>query len=147
MKIERCFSAFLVIAALGFLLLATQYKAPIAYDPLGPRSYPLLVLSLLLVCSLYLLIFPRAKVLTFSAAFVQSRRVGLGIVVLFAYALLFKPLGFVLSTFVMMLCLGALFLGKIKVLLPVSVLLAVGLFLLFDKGLDVSLPAIPFIGA
>ena len=42
----RIFSAILALAALGLLVLAWGYTAPIAYDPIGPRPYPILILSL-----------------------------------------------------------------------------------------------------
>ena len=54
----RIFSALLALTALGLLVLAWGYTAPIAYDPIGPRPYPILILSLFAACCLYLTFRP-----------------------------------------------------------------------------------------
>ena len=58
MNIERWFSGLLALAAIGLLTLAWGYTAPIAYDPIGPRPYPMLILSLLALGCIYLVVRP-----------------------------------------------------------------------------------------
>ena len=60
-KLERYFSGLLFLATLFLLYVAWGYTAPIAYDPLGPRPYPLLVLGLMAACTLFLTIRPKAE--------------------------------------------------------------------------------------
>lgn len=63
MNLERCFSGLLLAAAVFLLYLAWGYTAPISYDPLGPRPYPVLILSLLAVSCLFLVIRRNSEVI------------------------------------------------------------------------------------
>ena len=68
------------------------------------------------------------------------QRAGLCILTLLAYALLFEPLGFVLSTALATFVLGLLFTGRVLPCLISGVLMGVLLYALFDYALDVPLP-------
>ena len=72
-------------------------------------------------------------------------RVGVTFLVCLGYALLFEPLGFVLSSALMVLILTIYF-GNRNILLIVAVTAAAPLivYYLFTKTLQVSLPEIPF---
>src|SRR5699024_12612490 len=47
MTMERLFSGLMALVSLFLIYLAIGYVAPIAYDPIGPRPYPILIFSLL----------------------------------------------------------------------------------------------------
>ncbi|MCS4534467.1 tripartite tricarboxylate transporter TctB family protein [Neisseria montereyensis] len=146
MKIERLFSAALLLMVCGLLYLAWGYTAPIAYDPLGPRPYPILILSLLGLCCLFLLVRPRGEpiVLGYTPAIVK--KIALCIACMVAYAFLFEVLGFPLSTALMAFCIGKLFGGRTLHCLISGVVMGVLLFILFDTLLDVPLPLLGIFG-
>ena len=66
--------------------------------------------------------------------------IGLSAVTVFVYALLFQLLGFTLATALMAVPVGMAFGGTWKQSLTGGVGLGLGLYLLFDKLLDVVLP-------
>lgn len=140
MNLERCFTGLLFVTALGLLYLAWGYTAPITYDPLGPRPYPVLILSLLAVCCLFLAIRPKTEVidLGYTPSMLKKLAVCLGAMLL--YAVLFELLGFPLATALMAFVIGRLFGGGWVACAVSGAVLGVGFYLLFDRLLDVPLP-------
>ncbi len=69
-----------------------------------------------------------------------GKLIGLSVLTVFVYAFLFQILGFTLATALMSVPVGMAFGGTWKQALLGGVGLGVGLFLLFDKLLDVVLP-------
>ena len=43
MTMERAVSGLMALFSLFLVYLAIGYVAPIAYDPIGPRPYPILI--------------------------------------------------------------------------------------------------------
>ena len=54
----RLFAATWLLFCAGLAVLAWGFQAPFAYDPVGPRAYPLLLLTLMAAGSLWLLVKP-----------------------------------------------------------------------------------------
>ena len=135
---ERIFGVFLLLLSAGGIFIGWDLKAPISYEPVGPRAFPLLVFTLLGICSLGLVLSKRPAT-TWAPSPVLLRVGGMFLVVL-AYALLFDKLGFVISTALMSIPLSRYFGGTWKQSLLAGAGLGVILFLLFDKLLDVALP-------
>lgn len=142
MTMERLFSGLLAMVSLGCIYLAWGYVAPIAYDPIGPRPYPLLIFSLLALGSLIITFRPKKFTkrieLDFNSAIVKN--LILCVIVFLLYGLLFELLGFVISTTLMVLAIGLLFSGNWTRTLIFSILVSIGLYILFDVFLDVKLP-------
>ncbi len=94
---DRIFGCIALAIALGYGFIAfTIIEAPFQYDPLGPESWPRILAVAAALCCLYIIIFPdgtRFRVLGTTLA-----RVGLLLVILSAYAYLYEPLGFIVST-------------------------------------------------
>lgn len=135
----RIFAAVWLLVCALLAVVAWGFQAPFSYDPVGPRAYPLLLLFLMAVAALWLLYKPGdAEHLPIS--WPLARKVALFIAGLFAYALLFEPLGFVLSTALAGFGLGLLFNGRPLPSLVSGVLMGVLLYGLFDYLLDVPLP-------
>ncbi|WP_300656217.1 tripartite tricarboxylate transporter TctB family protein [Pseudomonas sp.] len=134
----RLFAAIWLLFCAGLAVIAWGFQAPFAYDPVGPRAYPLLLLTLMAAGSLWLLVKPgllEQKLDTSSAL-----RSLLCMLTLLAYALLFEPLGFVISTALCTFVLGLLFTGRLLPCLISGVLMGALLYGLFDYLLDVPLP-------
>ena len=62
------------------------------------------------------------------------------VVILTIYAALFEPLGFVLASLIFGMAMARLYEGTWIASVVSGVVLAIGLYLLFDKVLDVPLP-------
>lgn len=54
----RLFSAIWLLLCIWLAFVAWGFQAPFAYDPVGPRAYPLLLLGLMGAGSLWLVIKP-----------------------------------------------------------------------------------------
>ena len=134
----RLFAASWLLFCAVLAVIAWGFQAPFAYDPVGPRAYPLLLLTLMAAGSLWLLFKPGVfeKQLNSSAVL----RAVLCVLALLAYALLFEVLGFVISTALAAFAIGLLFNGRLIPCAISAVLLGVLLYGLFDYLLDVPLP-------
>ncbi|UUY06611.1 tripartite tricarboxylate transporter TctB family protein [Pseudomonas sp. J452] len=135
----RLFAAVWLLACAFLAVVAWGFQAPFSYDPVGPRAYPLLLLSLMAVAALWLLCKPSGEP-SLPISMVLARKVALCVGALLAYALLFEPLGFVLSTALAGFALGLLFNGRLLPSAISGLLMGVLLYGLFDYLLDVPLP-------
>jgi putative tricarboxylic transport membrane protein len=123
----------LVLAGFGWGLVA-----PFAYEPVGPRVFPLITATLIAVCGLILIIGGGGHAAPVSG----STALGLGFLVLtlLVYAMVFVRLGYVPSTLLMALIVARVFGATWWQGGVTATVLAVGSYLLFDHGLDVVLP-------
>lgn len=135
---DRILGAVCVVAAAGMAWAAQSYAPAISYEPVGPRAFPRLLAGLMAISGLWLVLKPTMVGNTLPTG--ALRLIGLSAVTVFIYALLFQVLGFTLATSLMAVPVGMAFGGTWKQSLAGGVGLGLGLFLLFDKLLDVVLP-------
>jgi putative tricarboxylic transport membrane protein len=96
---DRIFAGVLLLVALGYTYIAfTVIKAPFQYDPIGPEGWPRLLGVVAILCTAYIVIRP--DIASMNLSLPTLGRLGVLVVLLFAYAAAFQPLGFVLSTLV-----------------------------------------------
>lgn len=148
-KRDEAITAIVLLAFSGYMIVESL-SMPIRseYAP-GPGMFPLGLGILLAVLSLALLwdgINPRKKD---KASKLQNRRgliaSGLLMLGLVAYALLIRPLGYVITTFLLVLYLmGFVARDKVKTTVLTAVGVTLLLFLIFDVALGVHLPKGPF---
>ena len=112
--------------------------APFAYEPVGPRAFPMLVAAVIALCGLWLVIKGGNPVAANAAG--ANARITLMVAIVAAYAVAFQFLGFVIATTLMTVLVGRLFAGTWSKGLLGGAVMGVGFFLLFDKVLDVVLP-------
>lgn len=138
---QRILALVLILLCAGLAIAAWQYEAAYSYEPVGPRAFPLLLIGLLAAGALYLLLQPVESSGT-------SERVDVGMVVsvclcvvmLTIYATLFEVAGFLISSTLFAVCFARLYGGTWRNSTIVGVVIAVSLYLLFEKVLDVPLP-------
>ncbi|MFC4864599.1 tripartite tricarboxylate transporter TctB family protein [Pseudomonas sp. MAHUQ-62] len=135
----RIFAAVWLLVCAVLAAVAWGFQAPFSYDPVGPRAYPLLLLFLMATAALWLIYKP-GDADSLPISWPLARKVALCVLALFAYALLFEPLGFVVSTSLVGFGLGLLFMGRPLASLVSGVLMGLLLYGLFDYLLDVPLP-------
>lgn len=89
---ERFFLVFLFLGGAAYLYFGLKIEVPFAYEPLGPRTFPVLLASSLLILCVLISILHRMATLQLNG------RVGkLALSVLF-YLLTFQLLGFMPAT-------------------------------------------------
>ena len=94
---DRIFAGALLIVTLAYGVIAfTVIRAPFQYDPLGPEGWPRLLAVASVLCLLGLLRKPDTERLDLTRT--TLFRLGAAVLLLLAYAWLYEPLGFVLST-------------------------------------------------
>lgn len=94
---DRLFAGCLLIVTLAYAYIAwTLIEAPFQYDPLGPESWPRILAGAAVPCLLYILWRPDQE--PFAVTKYTWFRLAVMVVLLIAYAELYEPLGFVIST-------------------------------------------------
>ncbi len=135
---DRLLGAVCVVAAAGMAWAAKDYAAPISYEPVGPRAFPLLLSALMAIGGAWLVLRPTLKGGAFTG--VPVALLGMSALAVVVYALLFQWLGFTLATALMALPVGLAFGGNWRQALAGGAGLGLVLYFLFDKLLDVILP-------
>ncbi|MHB8948694.1 MAG: tripartite tricarboxylate transporter TctB family protein [Rhodoferax sp.] len=135
---DRILGAACVVVGAGMAWAAYGYAAPISYEPVGPRAFPLLMAGLMAFAGAWLVVRPGPH--GFGLARDHFKPISFAVVAVFIYAALYESLGFTLATTVMALPVGMAFGGSWKQSLAAGAGLGLVLFLLFDKLLDVVLP-------
>lgn len=157
-----CNILLFVFLGYTFFTHVLEAKIPKTFDKnpynLSPDVWPKVIIALLMICIVVNVIkiirknrgnpeFTWKKFYENSRAFFKSRMF-LGMLILFAGALILEPLGFVVTAFLMLFAYGLL-LGEKKIwrLLIVSLIVALLLHVIFSGLLDVTLPrgTIPFL--
>mgnify|MGYP003609844243 CR=1 FL=1 len=143
MIVQRLFALLLLLVCAGLALMAWPYQAPFSYEPVGPRAYPLLMLGLMSLALLYLVFRPTPIVHSeeeppLDRPTLKTIAMCIGLLVVFAG--LFEPLGFILSSVLIGLPMALLYGGRAVPSVIIITLMSIGLYVLFDKVMDVPLP-------
>ncbi|WP_313700858.1 tripartite tricarboxylate transporter TctB family protein [Achromobacter sp.] len=130
------------IAALALAVFMTaagwSIEAPFAYEPVGPRAFPLLLALIIGLCGLRL-VYKGGHAVERNPAGANGR-IALMVVFVTVYAFLFQWLGFIVATSLMTIFVGRLFGGSWVKCAIGGVVMSIFFFVLFDKVLDVVLP-------
>lgn len=114
-------------------------EAPFSYEPVGPRAFPMLIALMIGLCGLRLAIKGGNPVEANSPG--ANSRIALMVLGAAAYAFLFQWLGFIIATALMTVYVGRLFGGAWLKCVTGGVIMGVFFYFLFDRALDVVLPA------
>jgi putative tricarboxylic transport membrane protein len=141
MASDRIFGLVVLFVALGYIASATQIQTSFLADPVGPKAFPILIGAVAALCALVMIVKPDPdpdwpSLATFGA-------LAITIIVLVAYAYALKPLGFIIPTAITAGILSYQISNRPLPSVYSGVGLSVGLFLLFDKVLDLGLFAFP----
>lgn len=114
MKSERMLTGIIAVCGLFLLIYACNFEAPISYDPVGPKSFPILLMGLITASAIYLTVRPA---MMFEPVELGWTKHLLGKLVLCAlsltlYAVFFELMGFIVATLLMTIAVGKLFNGK-----------------------------------
>jgi putative tricarboxylic transport membrane protein len=93
---DRLLGAIGLIVGVAFIWGATQIETGFIVDPLGPRSFPVIIGVVLALASLYILLRPDAE--PEWPPLPRWLEIGAAVAVLVGYTLALEPLGFVIAT-------------------------------------------------
>lgn len=136
---DRILGVVCVGIALAMAWASRAYVADYSYEPLGPRAFPMLLALGMGLSGLWLVLRPTAGSCAYQGVPWKAAALCAGAVL--AYAAVFQWLGFALATTLMALPVGLAFGGKARQSLAGGAVLGLGLHVLFDKLLDVTMPS------
>lgn len=141
--VDRIFSGLMLVVSLILLIMAWGYTAPISYDPIGPRPYPVILLGLLIILTGIIAFRPAkfAEKISLGLDKPIIKNLVLCTVAMTLYAILFEMLGYIVATTLMAWGIGILFGGHWLRALIASTIMAVATYFLFNGPLEVTLPA------
>lgn len=143
MLLQRIFASVLLLACICLVLMAWPYQAPFSYEPIGPRAFPLLMLGLMGLALMYMVYRPSPIKHSEEDPPLDREtlsKIARCVLLLLLFAGLFEPLGFILSSILIGIPMARLYGGRWVPGTVIICLLSVGLYLLFDKVMDVPLP-------
>jgi len=138
---DRIFGLVAVLVALAYIASATQVQTSFLSDPVGPKSFPMLIGAVAALCGMYMVIKPDADPNWPVAATLLALLVCVVVLVCYAYAL--KPLGFLIPTAVTAAILSYQIYPKIHTSIITGIVLSIGLFVLFKYALGLGLFPFP----
>lgn len=136
---DRMLGAAALLLAAFLAWFGHGLEAPFAYEPVGPRAFPLLLAGVIGLCGLRLA-FKGGNPAQPNPPGANSRIV-LMVALVAAYAWIFQWAGFVIATALAATCVGRLFGGSWARCAAGGLAMGVFFFYLFDRVLDVVLPA------
>ena len=143
MLLQRIFASVLLLACAGLALMAWPYQAAFSYEPVGPRAFPLLMLGLMGLGLLYMVFRPTPIVHSDDDPKLDREtliKIGICVLLLLVFAGAFEPLGFIVASILIGIPMARLYGGRWLPSTVIISLMAIGLYLLFDKVMDVPLP-------
>ncbi len=141
MASDRIFGLVMAIVALADIAITTQIQTSFLSDPVGPKTFPVMIGSVAALAALFMVFKPDPE-----PEWPGLRTVGallVAVVVLVAYAYALKPLGFLLPTALAAGLLSYQISPKPANAAMTGAGLSVGLFLLFKYALDLGLVPFP----
>ncbi|HCS08374.1 MULTISPECIES: tripartite tricarboxylate transporter TctB family protein [Pseudomonas] len=143
MLLQRIFASVLLLVCVGLALMAWPYQAAFSYEPVGPRAFPLLMLGLMGLGLIYMIVRPTPVVHSEEDPQLDRDtllKIAVCVVLLLIFAGTFEPLGFILSSILIGIPMARLYGGRWVPSVVIISVMSVGLYLLFDKAMDVPLP-------
>ncbi len=131
----------MLVVALGYILSARGIETSFMSDPVGPRLFPYMVATVVILCSLVMILRPDPD--EEWPAGPMLLQLGIALVALLVYAEAISPLGFLIPTTIVAGILSWQIGGNPVRSALTGLGLAVGLFVLFRVILGLSLRGLP----
>jgi len=135
---DRVFAAVWLLFCAGMVWVGWAIQAPFSYEPIGPRAFPLLLAAGMALSAAWILFRPDPEP-NWPAGSLRGKT-ALLVGAFLGYALVFELLGFPISTALVTIVVGRLFGGSWVGVSVGGIAMGAGLWLLFDRLLEVTLP-------
>ncbi|WP_280546234.1 tripartite tricarboxylate transporter TctB family protein [Halomonas sp. 11-S5] len=136
---DRVLGIALIGLAAFIAVQALQLEIPFSYEPVGPKAFPLGLSILLTLLSLVMILRPGDNGSWPHKAL--ALRLLLVLVLLLVYAVLFRQLGFIVSSLLVVTALARLFDATWGKALITGVVMSIVGYFLFSAALGISLPS------
>lgn len=141
MASDRIFGAVVTLVALAYIASAMQIQSSFMADPVGPRTFPILIGSVAALCGIIVAVKPDPDPEWPVLATFGSLAVAVLVLVGYAYAL--KPLGFLIPTAITASILSYQIEPRAGRAVLAGIGLSIGLFLIFKFALGLGLVPFP----
>ena len=141
MASDRIFGLVVLMVALAYIASATQIQTSFLADPVGPKTFPMLVGAVAALCGLTLIVRPDADPDWPAARTIWALVVAIVVLVGYAYAL--KPMGFLIPTAITAAILSYQISPRIGPSIVAGLGLSTGLFVIFKFALGLGLVPFP----
>lgn len=141
MKSDRLFGVVVILGALAYAAGALQIQTSFMSDPVGSKTFPLILAAVAGICGLVMIVKPDADPEWPGIATLGS--LALSVIVMVGYAYTIKPLGFMIPTAI---CAAILSFQISPRAVPAALTgmgLSIGLFLVFKFALGLGLQPFP----
>lgn len=135
---DRIFALVWLAVCMLITIQMVNLNVPIAYEPVGPKAYPLLLVAVMAVCCMALIIRPDVDVHWPAPSLLRKGALLVGVLLFYAWA--FEIVGAPLATGIMALGSAKLFGSRWLTALFTALSVAIFGYLIFDRLLEVSLP-------
>jgi putative tricarboxylic transport membrane protein len=134
---DRLLGGISILLALAIIYGAWQIETGMMLDPLGPRTFPMIIGAVLAIASVYLLVRPDPE--PDWPARRRALEILLAVGVMIAYALLLEPLGFILASALAVFVLSWRLGGSLGTSAVVGVGVSLLIYVVFHTILGLSL--------
>lgn len=138
---DRVFGLVTIMVALAYIASAMQIQASFLSDPVGSKTFPILVASIAVICGGIMVLRPDAEPDWPELRTLGS--IGISVVLLIAYSYTLKPLGFLIPTAIAAGVISYQISPRPRFALLTGLGLSVGLYVLFKVILGLGLKALP----
>ncbi len=141
MKSDRLFGVVVILGALAYAAGALQIQTSFMSDPLGSKTFPLLLAAVAALCGLVMIVRPDEDPDWPNLPTLAN--VGVAALVMVAYAYALKPMGFLIPTAI---CAAILSYQISPRPVPAALTgfgLSIGLFIIFKYALGLGLQPVP----
>ena len=138
---DRIFGLVVIVVALAYIASAFQIQTSFLSDPVGSKTFPILLGAIAILCGLVVAFRPDAEPEWPGPARFVKIVAACAVMILYAYSL--KPLGFLAPTAVAAGLLSWLILPRPGFNVAAGLGLSVGLFFVFKYALGLGLVAFP----
>lgn len=138
---DRIFGLVVIVAALAYIASALQIQTSFLSDPVGSKTFPIMVASVAIICCVVMILRPDEE-----PDWPELRMIGsivISVILLVGYAYTIKPLGFIFPTAVVASALSYQIAPRVVAAILSGCGLSLGLFVLFKYVLDLGLVPFP----
>ncbi len=138
---DRIFGLVTILVALAYIASAMQIQASFLSDPVGSKTFPILVAAIAVICGGIMVLRPDAE--PDWPALRTLGSIGISVLLLIAYSYALKPLGFLIPTAIAAGVISYQISPRPRFAVMAGIGLSVGLYVLFKVILGLGLKALP----